>query len=46
MPNYYVKFESGREILVWATDKESAKAKAQAKHKRKTGNAACILKVS
>jgi hypothetical protein len=33
MPNYRVTFSDGRQMTVWATDKEGAKAKAQTKYK-------------
>jgi hypothetical protein len=45
VPNYRVTFEDGRQMTVWATDKETAKAKAQAKYKRKKGKSGRIAKV-
>ena len=46
MPNYSVEFKSGKTMTVWATDKESAKAKAAAKYARKTGKRGRIRRVS
>jgi hypothetical protein len=45
MPNYSVTFDDGKTILVWAADKSSAKAKAQARYKRKKGKSGRITKV-
>ena len=45
MPNYDVTFEDGREMTVWATDKESAKAQAYVKYKRKTRKKGRVKKV-
>ena len=46
MANYTVTFEDGRQMVVWATDKESAKARAYAKYKRRTGKKGRIVNVS
>jgi hypothetical protein len=46
LPNYSVTFEGGRTIIVWATDPESAKAKARKKYAAKKGRPGRIKKVS
>jgi hypothetical protein len=46
MPNYNVTFDDGKTILVWATDKESAKARARKKYATKKGKPGRVKKVS
>jgi hypothetical protein len=46
MPNFDVTFEDGRTMTVWATDAESAKAKARKKYAAKKGKAGRVKKVS
>lgn len=46
MPNYSVTFSDGKTILVWASDKGAAKAKASKKYAAKKGKNGRIKKVS
>jgi hypothetical protein len=46
MPNYSVTFDDGKSVLVWASNKDAAKAKAQKKYARKTGRRGHIKKVN
>jgi hypothetical protein len=46
MPNYSITFEDGRTLTVWATDPESAKAKARKKYATKKKKPGRVKKVS